>query len=75
MLLWLLLLTQAGMCYHTRLLFFGLAENFEDWMEKLLVTRNEKDIGILRIANKLQLIYTRICQVQKSDVFLLIDAE
>lgn len=75
MLLWLLLLTQAGMCYHTRLIYSGLAENFEHWMEKHLVIGNEKDIGILCIADKLQLIYTRICQAQKSDVFLLIDAK
>lgn len=44
-------------------------------MEKHLVVGNEKDLGILCIANKLQLIYTRVSQVQKSDVFLLIDTK
>lgn len=41
-------------------------------METHLVIGNEKAIGILCIANKLQLIYTRISEVQKLDVFLLI---
>lgn len=72
---WLLLLTQAGTCCRTGLLYSGLTENFEHQMEKHLVIGNERDIGILCIANKSQLIYTRISQVKKSDGFLLTDTK